>query len=69
MNRIFADFLPILIRQLAVALPLLLAGLLLLHFLLFREWKKTARDALFALYLAVLWCVTGLPDVRSANFA
>lgn len=69
MNRIFADFLPILIRQLAVALPLLLAGLLLLHFLLFRAWNKTARYALFALYLAVLWGVAGLPDVRSANFA
>ncbi|MBO7403794.1 MAG: VanZ family protein, partial [Clostridia bacterium] len=67
--RIFADFLPILIRQLAVALPLLLAGLLLLHFLLFRAWNKTARYALFALYLAVLWGVAGLPDVRSANFA
>ena len=69
MDRIFANFLPPLLRTLASALPLLLAGLLLLHFLLFREWKKTARYALFALYLAVLWCVTGLPDVRSANFA
>lgn len=69
MDRILADFLPVLVHTFAAALPFLAAGLFVFHVLLFREWKKTARYALFALYLAALWSVAGLPDVLSASFA
>ncbi len=64
-----AAFAPVLLRGLAAALPPLCASLLALHFLLFREWKKTARYAVFALYLAVVWIVTGPPDAFSAHYA
>ena len=64
-----AAFVPILFRDLAAALPPLAAGLLLLHFLLFREWKKTARYAVFALRLCAVWSVTAPPDVFSAHYA
>ena len=64
-----AAFVPILFRDLAAALPPLAAGLLLLHFLLFREWKKTARYAVFALLLCAVWSVTAPPDVFSAHYA
>lgn len=64
----YLSFLPFLLVHLAAAaLPLALA-LGILHLLLFRDGKKTARYALFSLYLCAVWTVVGPPDATNANF-
>ena len=60
LSHIFVFFLPIL---------LLIPPFLLLRFILFRSWKRTAMYYFFALYLCALWVFFGLPDCLSGAFS
>ena len=64
-----SDFLPPLLSGLAAALPFLAVLLLLWHFLLWKDLRKTLRYGILCLYLCAVWAITGMPDVFSACFA
>lgn len=56
------------VRETAAAAVALVPVCCLLHLFVFRSWRKSLPYGLFALYLAAVWALVGLPNVTYVRF-